>query len=130
MVLARLRDFAAYVVIAFAFAGACIWCAYHEVDFKWLGLVFQTCLVFGSAISMAKRLWRFPVFWVTIAVLAVIHLAVFVSVLSQVTHWRPVWFAILFPIESAAITVFAELVLRRSRLAKRGNRNRRHAHLT
>jgi len=50
----------AYVIIALAVGAACIWCAYHDVDFKWLGLIFQTCLVFGSAISMAKRLWCFP----------------------------------------------------------------------
>jgi hypothetical protein len=130
MTIARLRDFGAYVIIALAFAGACIWCAYHDVDFKWLGLIFQTCLVFGCAISMAKRLWRFPLFWMTIAVLAAIHLAVFVSVLSRVAHWRPAWFAILFPVETTAVTVLSELALRRSRLRKHGNRDRKRVHLT
>jgi hypothetical protein len=119
MTTARLGDFGTYVIIALAVAGATIWCADHDIDFKWLGLTFQTCLVFGCAISMAKRLWRFPLFWMTIAVLAAIHVALFVSVLSRVTDWRPVWFAILFPFETAAVITLCELALRRSRLRRK-----------
>jgi hypothetical protein len=43
-------DFVAYVVIALLFAGIAIVFAFEGIDAKWMALLFETVLVFGSVV--------------------------------------------------------------------------------
>lgn len=111
----RIRDFVLYVAIGLSLVLSVIFFAKRNLDVKWLGLMFVTCCVFGSTIGALKRFWRIPIFWITLGICFIAHLAGFVLVLRQVHQWRGATAGLIFVVETAALTALCELVAWRSR---------------
>lgn len=104
MTVNRLRDYVLYVAVGLCFGCACVWRAYHDVDFRWIVLVFETCLVFGYTIARLRRLWRQSLFWVTLGFLFAIHSTVFGIAFRQVPRWRAPVVGFVFVMEIVAAT--------------------------
>jgi hypothetical protein len=107
--MARLRDFALYILIAVTLAFGAIWSVDRfdgitdEVFVRWGGLGINTLLIFGVVIWNHRLLARRIRFWTLVGGLLIIHSCVFVFVLFRVVeHWTLFWFATAYPCEVAA----------------------------
>jgi hypothetical protein len=104
----RARDFAIYTAIGLGFGLLCISFAVRNIDVKWLTLSFETSLVFGWTIAALKRLWRIPIFWISLAFFLIVHLIAFVLVLREVHQWRAPIVGLTFTIEAGAVVTSCE----------------------
>ena len=71
---------------------------------KWGGLTVNTVALFGWIIKQCRRSWRDKVFWATLGVLLIIHVAGFTAVLMTVAHWRLAWFFVICTLEVIPIS--------------------------
>ena len=93
----RLRDFLLYVAVSalaiglmFAMLSAGLsWDSF----IKWFGLAFLTGSFFWYFISDTRALWERKSFWSLIICFFVLHCAIWTAVLTQVEHWKFIWFA-------------------------------------
>lgn len=104
----RLADFAAYIAIAFAFAGTAILFAEYNIDAKWLALAFESAFVFGTVIGFERRRWRLRQFWALLLVLLTAHLLISCIALGHIEKVRAVWVGTAFVIETALIVGILE----------------------
>jgi hypothetical protein len=86
---ARIRDFAVYIAVGVAFVLLIAWSVDRDIEFKWIGLVFETCLVFGCAVWDLKRYWRSLALWSALFLALVVHLAG--SYLALLARSRRFW---------------------------------------
>lgn len=107
MKLGRLTDFGAYIVIALAFAGIVILFAEHDIDPKWMALIFESALVFGWVIAFHRRNWRRPHFWISLFVIFVAHLSLSLIALNHISNVRAIGVGLAFLVET---TILVELV--------------------
>jgi hypothetical protein len=94
----RIRDYALYTVIAFAFVGMAFviqgkWG--HEAFIRWGGLAGFTSGLFGYFINESRQYLRSQTFWVLIALLLIVHLVAFVILLVYMEEWRLMWFMVM-----------------------------------
>ena len=110
--LKRLLDLSLYMLIALAVAVlAVIYAVYggeSESFGKWVGFVVNTCILFGYAVKTKWRHHRIHSFWICLAVLIALHLAVFLPILWKVRQWTVMWFLLMYPVEAPAIHVAIE----------------------
>ena len=115
----RVADFGAYILIAFAFAGLAILFANRNIDPKWMALVFESALVFGSAIVSQKGKWRLLSFWVCLAFILLTHLMLFSLVLQHLEKVRAMWVGLAFVIETVlVIEILERLTVNAGRLKR------------
>ena len=89
--LARVRDFALYIVIGVAIFGGAFWWALHQaktggspnLPMKWIAFAAVTGIAFGYAIMGQRPNWRKPRLWAALGVLAIVHCALGILVI-----WR------------------------------------------
>jgi len=121
----RIRDFAIYIAIGLCLSLACIWFAFRDIDFKWLGLSFETSLVLGCTIGWSRSLWRQTAFWVGLGFFLAIHLTAFVVVVQRMSIWRAPLVGATFAIETCAAIALCEFVTARFEV-RRGRRRNIH----
>ena len=94
----RVKDYAVYVLITFAFLGGVFileskWG--HETFIRWGGLAGFTAVLFGYFLSESRRFAREWQFWSLSLVLLAGHLTAFSIVLTHVEEWRLMWFLVM-----------------------------------
>ena len=109
----RVVDFALYVCIALALGCLCIVFAEHDVDSKWLALIFETCLVFGCVIAQQKQSWNRLTFWIVCLIAFAIHFVISFVVAQHVSKLRAAWVGTAFVIETVAFSALLEAVVPR-----------------
>lgn len=109
--LKRLRDVSLYVLVGLAVvAAALLYAPYHRpgndgiID-KWVGLTFNTLVLFGYTIRRSRSLWRIPSFWICLTALFAVHLLGFIWILLHVDTWRLIWFIGMYPLETPLINL-------------------------
>jgi hypothetical protein len=111
----RALDFLAYVLIAVLIVVGLYFYGAKDGDIeelgKWGGLAINTLLLFGFVIKQGKLFWGRWLFWVSVASLLLIHLAIFSVVLRSFKHWQMVWFLIMYPLEIPLIGIACDWVL-------------------
>jgi hypothetical protein len=103
-----------YVLIAIAFFGATYIFATHQariggspsLPLKWIGFAGMTAIVFGYAIRQSRALWSSNRFWVLLSIMFAVHVGLGVLVLLSVTAAPLAFFAVLTPVEFAAVAAF------------------------
>lgn len=116
----RVRDLLAYVLIAIALLGGLAVFAFHqartggspELPLKWLGFSGMTVIVFGSAVRQRRVLWRSSRFWLIVSAGLAVHTGLGVLVLRNVSAVPLLLFAVITPIEYAAVGFCLTLVFR------------------
>jgi cell division protein FtsW (lipid II flippase) len=107
----RVRDFAAYLIIALAVGFGLIWFAYHshgtndDSIVKWGGLSLNTAILYGYVVKDGRRFWRNWGFWVATVSVLILHLLLFIAILQRVDHWGALWFIPVYPIELAILSM-------------------------
>lgn len=94
----RVRDYLFYIAIAFASIGMAVFVRTrfgHDAYIRWFGLVVFTTLLFGLFLKNSRELFRMRRFWEVTAVLLMVHLLVFVAILTHVEEWRLPWFTVM-----------------------------------
>jgi hypothetical protein len=91
----RVIDYALYLAITLAFLTMVFvvqgkWGP--DAFIRWGGLAGFTLILFGYFVGDSRSLVRQPQFWLLIAVLLAVHLALFIVILSHVDEWRLMWF--------------------------------------
>lgn len=107
----RLRDWLLYVAIALAIVSAAGAFGIHQartggspdLPMKWLGFAGMTGVVFGYAVKETRALRRSLRFKVVLATLFIVHTAVGVFVLFNLSTVPLLSFAVLVPIEFFAL---------------------------
>ena len=105
----RARDYVIYLCAGLVFVLAIMWYALHggpdlpRSANKWIGLIIETPVLFGYAIFDHRRFHKRSSFWLVILALIVVHISIFLVVLSHLEVWSPLWFVVLFPIENVCI---------------------------
>jgi cell division protein FtsW (lipid II flippase) len=116
----RVRDFAAYLVIALAIGFGLIWFADHSHglrdDFivKWGGLSVNTAILYGYFVSWSKQFWRIWGFWLATVSVLIVHLLVFVVILQSVDRWGTLWFLPMYPVELAILSIVCDWAAQRT----------------
>jgi cell division protein FtsW (lipid II flippase) len=128
----RVRDFAAYLVIALAVGLGVIWFAYnshgtsHDFIDKWVGLSLNTAILYGYVINDGRRFWRLWGFWLATVSVLIVHLLVFIVILQRVDHWGTLWFLPMYPIELAILSIVCDWAVRLTGPQTRRGHNRAH----
>lgn len=78
---------------------------------RWGGLVLYTMLVFGFFINDSRWFFGQRRFWFLASTLLVIHIAVFITILLHVHHWRVLWFNVMV-VEIPPFLSLRDVVLR------------------
>ena len=96
----RVRDYVLYVAIALAIGAIAVFLGLSNVDKRtansWLSVGFFTAILFGIFLSVSRSFFHSHSFRMLIAVLLLIHLAVFSVLVTYVAQWRPIWGAVMF----------------------------------
>jgi hypothetical protein len=121
----RAADFGAYILIAFAFAGLAIFFASRNIDPKWMALVFESALVFGTAIVSHKVKWRLLSFWACLLLILLAHICLSALVLQHLEKVRGIWVALTFVIETAIAIEILERLTRKTGWPKRHDQSDR-----
>jgi hypothetical protein len=105
---ARTRDLGLEVAVALIVVVVVFYAAVRsglpEVEFfRWLGLAGATAVAFGYPLRWFRRFWRRARFWGTWTGLLCLHLAAYIAVLLEVSHFGYLWFAIITPAEWGVI---------------------------
>ena len=66
--------------------------AVGRIPRAWMALAVFTLALFWVTIRQSRAFWRRMDFWLAIAGLLVVHLLVFVAILSAYPQWREIWF--------------------------------------
>ena len=93
LTLARIRDFALYIVIGVAVVGAASWWGYYQarvggspyLPMKWIAFASVTGIAFGYAIKGQRPNWRKPRLWAALGVLAAAHFAIGILVIWRIS---------------------------------------------
>lgn len=120
----RAVDFVLYISIGLALGLLCIAFAEYDIDSKWLGLLFETCLVFGFVIAQQRKSWTRPLFWIVLLVLFAIHVLAWILLLRQISNLRATWVGTAFFFEAVVCTVLLDVAVSR-RTAVRNFRRQR-----
>jgi len=78
---------------------------------KWAELAFYSSLLF---IFLAKFYWRVRrhvKFWLVMFGILMLHLSVYVPLLSRIDHWPSIAYVLLMPIEAMAIVLVLKLTV-------------------
>jgi len=81
----------------------------HEVYIKWGGLALNTAVLFGVAAYYYRNFLRTQRFWIQLLSGLVLHLVVWIILLSQVDEWRLAWFLIMI-VEAPAFQFIKDLL--------------------
>ncbi len=109
----RVRDFAAYLVIALAVGLGLIWFAYHSHglrdDFiaRWGGLALNTAILYGYGVKEGKPFWRIWGFWLATFSVLIFHLLAFSVILQNTDHWSTLFFFSCIPSSCPSFPSFA-----------------------
>lgn len=104
----RAWDFVLYICIGLALGFLCIEFAEYDIDSKWMGLLFETCMVFGFVIAEQRQFWNRAQFWIVLLVLFAIHVLIAVPILQRISNLKAVWVGTAFAVEAAIYTVLLE----------------------
>lgn len=110
----RAGDFAIYIAIALACAAGLVWYAStsgaNGADSlgRWGGLAVNTILLYGFVVRQSREVWHFYSFWLPLAVIFVVHIALFSIMLATVDTWRVLWFLAMYPIELPIIAAICD----------------------
>jgi len=105
----RIRDFVIYVLIGVGVVAFIMVLAFNRDFFhpeqiaRWGGLVLYTPVIFGAVIQQHRQFWKQAAFWVTIAILLLLHIAAFSMLLQRVQEWRIVWYGLAGVFEGPAM---------------------------
>lgn len=96
----RVRDFALYILISLACVITPIVLMQSGVNAKatnqWFTIIFFTSILYGAFIAANRSLFRMRSFWILTVVLLSLHLVFFITMVTQIDQWRPIWSAIMF----------------------------------
>ncbi len=96
----RSRDFALYIAISLAVVLMLVVLGRSSLSFemanRWFSLAFFTAILYGTFIALNRALYRNRSFWVLTAILLLAHLVLFITVVTQIPHWRSIWSAVMF----------------------------------
>ena len=96
----RIIDFAIYIVIALAIGLGIIGLARAEINgdafVRWGGLSVNTAALFGYFICDSRLLFRMSIFWILTCAMLSAHLVVFSIILTHATHWKLIWFLVMY----------------------------------
>src|SRR5579862_2369601 len=74
-----------------------------KVPERWIGLTFWTCFLLWFVFRQHKHDLRIARFWLALSAFLIVHLIIFIAVLSAYPAWRPVWFALVIMIEAPPV---------------------------
>lgn len=89
------------------------------IPFRWVMLVAFTALLIWIEIKTYRRYWSRPIFWLTVAVMLCIHLAVFIAILRNYPGFRPFWLAPATIVEAGAFGAICGVLLDGSNVSHR-----------
>jgi hypothetical protein len=96
----RVRDFALYILIGLVFGITAIVLGRSNISAKaanqWVSVIFFTSILYGTFIALNRSLYRTRSFWILTIVLLSLHLAFFITMVTLVDQWRPIWSAVMF----------------------------------
>lgn len=98
----RALDFVLYVCIALVLGFLCVVFAEYNINWKWLGLLFETCCVFGLVIANLRQFWHVLMFWILLLIVFVIRAFVSILIVQHVPEVRAAWVGTAFFIETVA----------------------------
>jgi len=110
LLFALLGGFISLVLLRIAFMVEDLWG--HEAFIRWDGLGGFTLGLFGLFVCDSEKFLRKPRFWVMVAILLVLHLVVFILILTHVDEWKLTWFMVM-------VTEYPPFLLLRERFATR-----------
>ena len=118
----KVRDFVLYVFVAATVVLFIAWAAIRagqgggnpELSLKWVGFAAFSALASGYPIRTFRHFWRNNRFRLTLAVLAVVHLAVVIPLLLGVPSVPLTWYLVGAIVESGLISGCFAWVLRNS----------------
>jgi hypothetical protein len=94
----RVIDYLLYIAIGSLFIAIAIFVALRWSDdayTRWFGFICCTFLLFGSFLQNSSKFLRVRQFWVITALSLLVHVLLFVAVLTQVAEWRLMWFGVM-----------------------------------
>lgn len=94
------------------------------VPFPWAMLVAFTALLIWIEIKASRRYWSRPIFWLTVAIMLCIHLAVFIAILRSYPDFRPFWFVPATIVEAGAFGAICGVLLDGSNARRRKHTSR------
>lgn len=116
-----------YVGTGLAFGILCIVFAEHDIESKWLVLLFETCLVFGVVIAQQRAHWPFSVFWIASLALFVIRGFGAILLVQRVPQLKAAWAGTALLIETAVyITMLGTIVPQLLSVEKSARKHGRH----
>jgi hypothetical protein len=110
----RIRDLAAYLLVATIFGLAVVWFAFHSRGLKddfvarWGGLILNTAILYGYFLKESRPFWHAWVFWLATASVFIVHLLSFIVILQRVEHWSVLWFLFMYAIEVPLLSVLCD----------------------
>jgi hypothetical protein len=120
----RAADFLLYICIALAFGFLCTAFAEYDIDSKWLGLLFETSLVFGVVVAEKRRFWRILRFWMVFLIGFVIRGFIAILAVLHLPRLRAAWVGTAFLVETVAYISLLDEVVRRFSVTKPVRNNR------
>ncbi len=118
----RVRDFLLYIAIGMLLAVLAITLGVHQAKtgqkpealLKWIGFGVMTLLVFWWAIRAYRPFWTNTRFWRLLAVFAVIHAVLGVSLLLRTPLVSLFLFVVITPLEYFLLSTYLSLLVGRA----------------
>lgn len=91
-----MKDLLLYILISIGVVAMLVLIAHfhvsHAVFIRWGGLGLGTLILYGGFISHSRQLLNKWLFWVLTGAALILHLGLFITILSFATEWKLTWF--------------------------------------
>lgn len=104
------RALSIFLEVSFASILVILGLRYDNMDPKWGGLIIATALAFGYPIYVLQELRHMLRFWLSLSAMLLIHLLIYVEVLSHVVRWPMAAFIVITIFEGLFINIILQRV--------------------